>query len=269
MQTQMQLEMVVIDLFEQLKKDNVIYAEIRFCPLLHTNNGLHPDEVIEIVANTTAKCINQFNIEAGLILSTLRHYSESQSMNIIRLIEKYINTTPVAGFDIAADEAGFSIDAHKAAFEYAIMHDIPRTAHAGEAKGPESVWETLENFKPSRIGHGVRSIEDTELVRYLEQNQIHLEICPSCNIQTSIYESYYDHPVDLLFKRGIPVGINTDARTLVNITLSKEYQHLENHFGWGLSEFKSCNLSAIDFAFIDDTKKSTLKKRLEEGYGSS
>ena len=97
---------------------------------------------------------------AGIILCTLRHYSKAQSMQTVQLVDKYIQTTAVAGFDIAADEAGFSIDAHKKAFEYAIEKNIPRTAHAGEAKGADSVWETLEFFKPQRIGHGVRSIED-------------------------------------------------------------------------------------------------------------
>ena len=84
-----------------------------------------------------------------------------------------------------------------------VVKDIPRTAHAGEARGAESVWETLVHFKPQRIGHGVRSAEDKELIEFLVKNEIHLEICPTSNIKTDIYKEYSDHPIDFLFKSGV------------------------------------------------------------------
>jgi adenosine deaminase len=168
----------------------------------------------------------------------------------------------MAGFDLAADEAGFPIDAHIPAFQYAIKHDIPRTAHAGEARGPESMWETLENFRPSRIGHGVRSIEDPRLVDYLIDNNIHLEVCPSCNIQTDIYEKYGDHPVHKLSELGVSLGINTDARTLVDITLTEEYKKLHETFCWKPEQFMFCNLHALSHAFISEEDKISLRDTL-------
>jgi adenosine deaminase len=109
MQTAVNLRLVVDDLFDQLAAENVIYAEIRFAPLLHTENGLEAHEVVETVAGVTAAAIRRTGVEARLILCTLRHYTTEQSMVTIKLVEQY-HDTAVTRFDIAADEAGFPID---------------------------------------------------------------------------------------------------------------------------------------------------------------
>ena len=266
MQTDEQLQEVVKDLFVQLKRDNVIYAEIRFAPLLHTEKGLMPEEIVEIVANSVRESVGSTGIKMGVILCTLRHFNEAQSMQTVKLVEKYINNTPVAGFDIASDEAGHPIDANMIAFEYAIKKDIPRTAHAGEAKGPESVWETLQYFQPTRIGHGVRCIEDSKLVEYLAEQKIHLEICPTSNVQINVFGEYSDHPIDRLYKSGVSVGVNTDARALVNVSLTDEYVKLTDEFGWSIEDFRRCNLSALHCAFIGEGEKQELMRVLNAGF---
>jgi adenosine deaminase len=170
------------------------------------------------------------------------------------------------GFDLAADEAGFPINNHKKAFQYAIKKDIPRTAHAGEARGAESVWETLENFNPQRLGHGVRSIEDSKLIDRLIENQIHLEVCPTCNIQTNIFREYQEHPIDFLYSKGVSIGINTDARSLVNISLTEEYSKLMKVFNWEIIDLFKCNQNALNHAFISEEEKKVLQRKLENGY---
>lgn len=104
-------------------------------------------------------------VEARIILCTLRHYSAAQSIETVKLAEQF-KGTQVAGFDIAADEAGFPIDNHIGAFQFAKTNHIHCTAHAGEARGADSIWETLQHFHPSRIGHGVRSAEDEKLLLF-------------------------------------------------------------------------------------------------------
>ena len=266
MQTEKELNAVVRDLFKQLTNENVIYAEIRFAPLQHLNKGLPPEQVVEIVASVTKDCIESTGVKAGLILCTLRHFNEAQSLQTVALADKFIKNNSIVGFDIAADEVGYPIDSHKKAFEYAMKKDIPRTAHAGEAKGAESIWETLNNFRPQRIGHGVRSIEDPNLIDFLAEKQIHLEVCPTCNIQTNVFKEYSKHPVDFLFKRGVSVGINTDARSLVNVTLTDEYNKLINVFGWDIKDLYECNINSLSSAFISDNIKQELELRLNKGY---
>jgi adenosine deaminase len=265
MQSEHELQLVVRDLFEQLQRDNIIYAEIRFAPLQHLENGLKPEDVVDIVNEATEMAIKETGIEARIILCTLRHFSEAQSLETVQLLKRFRGTN-VAGFDIAADEAGFPIDEHISAFRYAYEHKIPCTAHAGEARGPESVWETLENFQPLRIGHGVRSIEDGELIEYLKEKGIHLEVCPSCNVQIDIYDLYRNHPINRLYELGLSVGINTDGRTITNINLSEEYQKLHRAFGWTGEHFLRCNLNAIRSSFIPEKLKLNLIDQLKTGY---
>jgi adenosine deaminase len=265
MQTEEQLRLVTLDLMQQLKNDNVIYAEIRFAPLEHLRKGLSPEMVVTSVESAVAEGIRQTGVEARVILCTLRHYSEAQSRQTVQLVEQFRGSL-VAGFDIAADEAGFPITHHIKAFEYAREKNIPCTAHAGEAKGSESVWETVEHFHPSRIGHGVRSIEDPDLIEFLKQKDIHLEVCATSNIQTNVYNTLEDHTADRLYNSGVSMSINTDARTISNVTLASEYATLAHLFQWTKAHFKRCNLEAIDHAFIDDTLKKQLRHQIESAY---
>lgn len=266
MQTEAELTAVVKDLFDQLKNENVIYAELRFAPLQHLKKGLIPEEVVEIVADTVKECSENTGIVSELILCTLRHFSDTQSLQTVKLVEQFSQNNLVVAFDLAADEAGYPIDNHLKAFQYAIKKDIPRTAHAGEARGAESIWETLKNFNPQRVGHGVRSIEDPRLIDYIIENQIHLEVCPTCNIQTNIFNEFSDHPIDKLYKSGVSLSINTDARSLVNVTLTDEYFKLMNTFGWEIKDLLRCNINAISKAFISEDKKDILMKKLIVGY---
>lgn len=265
MQTREQLRMVTLDLFSQLKSDGHIYVEIRFAPLLHVAKGLTPTEVVEAVEAATREGIERTGIEAGLILCTLRHYDDRQSRLTVELAAAFRGTW-VVGFDIAGDEAGYPIEAHVSAFEYAQANGIPCTAHAGEACGPASVWDALRKIRPRRIGHGVRSSEDPALIEHLKLNDIHLEVCPNSNLQTHIYDRIEDHPVDRILRAGVSMSVNTDARTVTPTTLSAEYALLHRVFGWTLADFKQCNLEAVRHCFADAARKAGLKQQIEAGY---
>ena len=151
------------------------------------------------------------------------------------------------------------------AYRYAVERGLYRTAHAGEARGAESVWETLRAFQPTRIGHGVRSIEDAALVEHLKRERIHLEVCPTAMCRRVTCASYAEHAVDRLVRAGVSVGINTDTRTITNVTLEQEYARLREHFGWGDAELMACNREALRAAFVEDTVRARLMERLARG----
>ena len=268
MQTEDALRIVTEDIFEQLAADNVVYAELRFAPLLHTYQGLTPEAIVAAVDRATEQCIRATGIEARLILCTLRHFTAEQSLETAHLVKQFAGTR-VAALDIAGDEAGFPITPHISAFQYAIDRGLHRTAHAGEASGPESVWETIRHFQPTRIGHGVRSIEDPALVRRLADTRVHLEVCPSSNVQTRTAPSYAEHCVDRLYRAGVSLGINTDARTITNVTLEQEYARLRTHFAWTDEELAACNREALRAAFIDGATRALLLERLAQTHAVS
>jgi adenosine deaminase len=264
MQTEAELRVVTADVFRQLESDNVIYAELRFAPLLHLAKGLTPDEVVGIVEQATREGMRDTGVEARLILCTLRQFNTEQGMRTARLVERFRGTNVVA-IDLAGDEAGHPIAPHVPAYQYARDNNLYRTAHAGEAAGPESVWETLRLLEPTRIGHGVRSAEDPRLLDFLRDQHIHLEVCPSSNLQTNVYNEMAEHALDKLYRAGLSVSISTDARTITDITLEQEYRNLREAFGWTDRKFLECNLNALRAAFIPDHVKNTLSTRLKSG----
>ena len=265
MQDENSIKLVVEDLFKQLKAENVIYVEIRFAPLLHCRNKLSASDVVEIINNVSKKCSEKYDIHYGLILCTLRHFDEMQSMETVRLVDKFKNSG-VFALDIAADEAGHSLDNHISAFNYANDNNIKSTAHAGEAKGPESIRETLKRLKVKRVGHGVRCVEDKDLMKHLSNKDIHLEICLTSNIKTATFKSITLHPVDEIFKSNISISLSTDGRTISNIDLTSEYELVMNKFGWDINDIKKTNLEAISHSFTTEEIKKELTKKINSSY---
>ncbi|HET6143649.1 MAG TPA: adenosine deaminase [Candidatus Acidoferrales bacterium] len=262
MQTEEALHVVTEDIFLQLVEDGVIYAEIRFAPLLHTENGLSAERVVEIVERSVENLIRETGVQGGVILCTLRHFTAAQSTQTAELVEKFRGSRVVA-LDLAGDEASFPLDAHIAAYRYAREHGLNRTAHAGEALGPESVWETLRVLDPQRIGHGTRSYEDPSLIEALRQQHIHLELCPSANVQIipSIL-SMPEHPIDRLYHAGVSLNINSDSRMLTPTTLTREYEILHRIFNWTVHDFQRANLMGVEAAFASNEVKEQLKKSI-------
>jgi adenosine deaminase len=255
------LRVITEDLFDQLARDGVVYAELRFAPFQHTEAGMRVEEVVAEVERSAAAAAAATGIDARLILCTVRHFSAEQSMRTAELVRQFQGSL-VAALDIAGDEAGYPLDAHEPAFRYAIEHGLPRTAHAGESAGPASVWETLRRLEPSRIGHGVRSIEDPALVAHLKERGTHLEVCPSSNVLTDVVDSYQDHPVDRLYRAGVRLGISTDVRTMVDTSLTGEYERLRASFGWDDDHFRRCNAAALAASFASEEVKRRVAGRL-------
>ena len=262
MQNEEQLNLVVVDFFDQLKRDNVIYVEIRFAPLLHLKEGLDPLQVIEIILKKCKSESQKSNIKFGLILCTLRHFSEYESLETVKLIKELADEM-IVGFDIAADEAGYSLDNNIKAFEFAKKNNINCTAHAGEARGYESVIETLDMLDPQRIGHGVTSCESTSLMKRLIKEKIHLEICLTSNLVTGVYKNIREHPVNYFYKKNFSISINSDGRTISNTSLNEEYKKLSQTFNWKEQHFLNCNLNAIRSSFADEKTKSDIILQLK------
>jgi len=265
MQTKQQLEIVVEDLFNQLKSDNIIYAEVRFAPLLHLKKGLNAEEVVKIVSEKTFIESKKSGIEVRLILCTLRHFNQKESLQTVELFNLFSNKN-IVGFDLAADEAGYPLDNHLKAFQIARNSNILCTAHAGEVLGSQSILDTLQHLKPQRIGHGVRCIENDKLKEKIKKENIHLEICLSSNIVTKVFNSVKDHPVDKLYKYGISLSINTDGRTISDTDMNKEYALLNKYFNWNKKEFFESNIHAINASFSSTEVKERMIIKLNDYY---
>lgn len=254
LQTKNNLIKVSEELANDLKKDGIIYAEIRFAPILHTNNGLSCEEVIEAVIEG----ISMVDIKINLIICLMRNVSEEDNYKVINAGLKYINNR-VVGFDLAGAEAIYKTSNFKELFKYISKYNIPFTIHAGEADGIDSIKSAIE-FGAKRIGHGVRIMDDINMIKYAKDNNITFEVCPTSNIDTKIYKEYKEHAIKKMYESNLNITINTDNRTVSNITLTEEYNKLINTFNFSLEDIKNMNITAINASFISDIDKENLKQ---------
>ena len=265
LQTERGLRTCMRDLRAQLAADNALHAEPRFAPLLHLQGDLHVRDVAEIVVEE-AGAWQRDGLSCAVILCTLRHFSEAESIRTAELATAlHTDDLPVA-FDVAGDEAGYPLATHLPAFEIVRGAGGPFTVHAGEAAGPESVREVLDCLQPRRIGHGVRAIEDPELVARLVREGVHLEACPSCNVQLSVVASMAEHPIDALAAAGVSIGISTDQRGITDTTLTNEMRLLVEAFGWDRAVLARRQLDALEAAFVTEPKRAALRERLVESW---
>jgi adenosine deaminase len=214
------LERCAAELAEDLCTDNVVYAEIRFAPELHTRKGLKERAIIEAVWKGLGR--GQYkSLRARLIVCALRHMPAENAMKAARCAIDNQDLGIVA-LDVAGDENAQATAVFAPAFELARSQKLHLTAHAGEAAGPQSVWEALDLLGVTRIGHGVRAIEDMALCERLKKDGIVLENCPTSNIVTKAVANWDAHPAARFLEMGIKVTINSDARTLIRTTATDE-----------------------------------------------
>lgn len=262
MQTKEELSSSLIELLNTLKKQNVIYVEIRFAPQFHTKKGLTQDEVVKTLIDAK----NKVDIKSNLILCFMRGSSYEVNHETLNVAKKYYNKG-VCGVDLAGAEALYKTSEYKLLFDEVRELGMKFTIHAGEADGVESIRSAID-FGASRIGHGVRSIEDESILREIKDKNIYLEVCPTSNIQTCICTDYSNHPITKLYKYGIKTTINTDNMTVSNTTLENEYANLVNSTELTKNDIIEMNFNSINAAFISEEEKDELKSLLGGNYES-
>lgn len=228
LQTEDALEKSIYDLMKRLSLEGVEYAEIRYAPQLHTKHGLMQEAVVEATLSGLKNAVRDYGIDGKLILCCMR-MADNRDANIqtVEVAKRYLGQG-VAAIDLAGAEALYATGNFEELFRRASMYDIPFTIHAGEADGPESIRDAIR-FGASRIGHGVRCIEDSALIEELIKRKIPLEICPISNVQTKACPDIAHHPVLKLLDYGVCVTVNTDNRTVSNTDLNKEFEILRRN----------------------------------------
>lgn len=246
LQTPEALRRVARELVHDWHADTVGYGEVRFAPQLHTRRGLSLDAAVREVAAGLAEGRAETGVRTGLLLCCLRQQSPEVSERVVDTALRCRDL--VCGVDLAGDE-GRPGAAHRAAFDAAHAGGLPVTIHAGEAAGARRVWEAVDTLGASRVGHGVRSVEDSALLRRLRTDRIALEMCPVSNVQTGAVADLADHPADRLLAEGLAVTISTDARTTSATTLEREFRVLGEQFGWTTDDEVRCQRNARDASF--------------------
>ena len=272
MQTADALERVARECVEDLHADGVVYAEVRFAPELHLEQGLSLDEVVEAVlrgfaaGEAAASSGGGRPIIVRCLVTAMRHAARSRE--IAELAVRF-RGRGVVGFDIAGAEAGNPPSRHLDAFEYLRGECSHFTIHAGEAFGLPSIHEAVAFCGTDRLGHGVRVMDDVvlppgarptdssfdgaklgQVADYVRDKRIPLELCPSSNVQTGAVASLADHPFNILAKLRFRVTVNTDNRLMSNTSMSREFMVLHRQFGYGWADFERFTVNAMKSAFL-------------------
>ncbi|MBI9066551.1 MAG: adenosine deaminase [Salinivirgaceae bacterium] len=257
LQTKEALIRATYELIEDCAKENIWYLEIRFSPILHIDKGLKLTQVIDAVIEGKHKAEKEFNTKVGIIVCGLRHTTPEVSLTLAELSVAYKNRG-VVGFDLAGAEDGFPAKDHKSSFYLIINNNINTTVHAGEGYGPESIHQAIHVISANRIGHGTRLREDGDLLNYINDHRIPLEMCITSNVQTKAVESFENHPIKFYFDLGLRVTINTDNRLVSNTTLTDEYMLAIEKYKFNADEIKYLILNGFKSAFLPLKEKVEL-----------
>ncbi|MBN1200876.1 MAG: adenosine deaminase [Anaerolineae bacterium] len=248
---------------EDAALDNIKYMELRFTPyaLARQNNASYRD-VIACVCEETARAQAEHNIQVKLIVSVNRHES-------VQIAEQVLNAAltrsdnQIVAMDLAGLEVGHSAQPFCKLFKRAREAGLHLTVHAGEWAGAQNVYDAVVHIGAERIGHGVRSIEDSEVVRLVRERGITLEVCPTSNLHTGVVSQPDQHPLIDLTYLNVLTTINTDDPSLSNITLTDEFALA--HVALGLPEetLKDNILNAARAAFLPDDERAALVRQFE------
>jgi len=286
MQTVEGLERVAREFVEDLGRDGVVYGEIRWAPEQHLARGLALDATVEAVqrgieAGIDAVAAGGRTIRVGQLVTAMRHGTPERALEIAELAVRH-RDRGVVGFDIAGAEAGFPAGRLRGAFDYLAAEFFPRTVHAGEADGIESIRGALNEGRALRLGHGVRIMEDIEIdeheehvhvslgrvAEWVRDREIPLEVAPQSNLQTGAWgRTIEEHPFDLLYQLGFRVTVNPDNRLMSRTSITRELAVLSEEFGYDHDDLAVFQLNAAAGAFLPVEDREGLAELLSRAYG--
>lgn len=256
LQTKNGLRKCLLDLLKREANDGLKYVEIRMAPQLSTAKGLSQEEVVQELIKAKEEAQKLYGIKSNLILCLMRGNNNNvANLETVKIASKYLHRGVVA-LDLAGAEALFPNEMFADMFLLANNLEIPFTLHAGEAAGADSVRSAI-SYGAKRIGHGINSIHDEQLMKYLADKKIPLEICPKSNLDTKTIKSFDELPTKEFLNRGIMVTINTDDMTVSNTNLKNEYKILAK-IGLTDKQMRQIAINSINAAFINEAEKKEL-----------
>ena len=261
MQSREALTRVAFELAEDAAAENVRHLEVRFSPILHRKQKLRFEQILDAVILGLAEAGRARGMSTGVIICGIRSMDPKYSLALAELAVAY-KGQGVLAFDLAGQEKDYPAKAHREAFQLILRNNINSTVHAGEAFGPESIGQALHYCGAHRIGHGTRLRESTDLMQYVNDHRIPLEVCLSSNVQTRSVKRLREHPFDFYFRKGLRVTLNTDNRLMSATTVSKEIALAARTFRLSPYEVKRIIIMGFKSAFLPYNLKARMLRQV-------
>jgi len=255
------LERVSYELAEDCAAENVRHMEVRYSPILHQKQGLKLPAIVDPVLAGLKRAERDFRMSTGVIICGMRNISPRKSYELAELAVAYKDRGVVA-FDLAGEEEDFPARDHRRAFRLIAENNLSSTVHAGEGFGPPSIAQALHDCGAHRIGHGTRLIEDPDLLHYVNDHRVPLEVCLTSNVQTRTVKSLKEHPFRRYLDEGLRVTLNTDNRMVSDTNLSKEYSLAVRNFHLSPYQLKRIVVNGFKSSFLPYADKARMLRRV-------
>jgi adenosine deaminase len=245
----------------ELAEAGTIFSELFVSPDHGEASGLGAEAYIRGLGAGMERARQRFGIESRMTVIGVRHLGAERVIAAAEFAARRPHPL-ISGFNMAGDERMFHVRDFVRAFDIARDAGLGITIHAGELCGAYSVRDALDYVKPSRIGHGVRAVEDMALVGRIRDEGVVLEVCPGSNIALSVFPSFKAHPLRLFFDMGLKVTLNSDDPPFFHSSLAREYEIASTEMGFSDQEINRMTRTAIEAAFVDDETRNALLQRL-------
>jgi aminodeoxyfutalosine deaminase len=250
-------ELVTYRMMQKLHAQGVVHAEVYISAGVVHWRGQEFAPLFEGAERGRKRGERDFGMSLYWIFDAVRHFGIDEARRVVEEAIRF-KANNVAGIGIGGDERKAGPEQFREVYEHAAAHGLRLTVHAGETVGPEGIWGALRELKPDRIGHGLHAIEDPELVRYMADNQIPIEVCITSNVKTGCCLALTDHPVRRLFDAGVPIVLNTDDPDMFHTDLLSEYRIARDVFGFTDDELRKLARNSFRSSFLSEIRKQQL-----------
>lgn len=254
------LELAGLDVLEQMSRENVIYAEIRFAPLLSVTEKMDAGQAIAALLRGIEAGKEKYGVSAQVIACLMRHHSPEQNLSALDAAEPFLGKG-VCAVDLAGAEALYPMAQFTEIFGEAKTRGIPFTIHAGECGSEENILDAVR-AGAGRIGHGIAMKGSPATQQLIRTRGIGIEMCPISNLQTKSVKGPEEYPLREFLDAGLPVTVNTDNRTVSDTTLTKELEFIQKTYKVGDEEIVKLMKNAARAAFLGDDEKERLLTRI-------
>jgi adenosine deaminase/aminodeoxyfutalosine deaminase len=255
LQTPDDYELIAYRLLQRLAAENVKHAEVYVAVGVCLWRGRKFSEIFQGLERGRLRGERDFNVSLYWIFDAVRHFGPEKAMDVAKCAVQSQPCGSVIGFGIGGDERRAGPELFAEVYAYAARHGLRLTCHAGETNGPDSVWIALQMLRSERIGHGVSCWRDRELLAYLVQRQVPLEVCLSSNLRTGCIRALAQHPLKMYFDVGLLVTLNTDDPAMFETSISREYQIAQETFGFRDEQLKQLARNSFQASFLPEEKK--------------
>ncbi|MBN2228741.1 MAG: adenosine deaminase [Candidatus Thorarchaeota archaeon] len=259
-------ERITYEMLENCARCNTKYVEASFSPMDHISKGLQFNKMLNAIRRGIKNAKRDFGLEADIRIDIVRTSTIEEAMSILDYIAEDPNN--IVSIDLGGNEKMYPPKRFADVYRRAAKMGLHRVAHAGEAAGPESIWEAIQYLNVERIGHGVSAQQDPNLIEYLKQKRIGIEMCPVSNLRTGAVHSIKEHPIRDFFDKGLLVSVNSDDPSLFHTDMNYEFIQLHQELGFSVDELFKISLDSIQSSFLDPKIKDQLRRSFTREYTS-